>query len=724
MNISMFGGSSVWRDIRLFWISSCMLFFEILIIRWISAEIRIFSYFHNLVLLFAFLGIGLGAALQRTRRNYFLLSFLLMTLLVILVSLDRYVGVSPLQNISAFLSLGTDFLIWWRPSSAPLPIRALALLVGGTWFLIVMAMLTVFFIPFGQMLGSLVNEYERPLRAYAINLAGSLVGIWLFSAASLFSLPPAIWFAFGGLSCVLFLRGSRQAIGASLLVALSVLLLQDERLPERWTLWSPYQKLTVVPESTLIDGERVQYGYRTLVNSVGYMQMTNYSPDFVRRFPSAFPAEEVPYDHYNIPYRFSDKPGQVLIVGSGTGNDVAGALRNGSDRVTAVEIDAAIIAIGRELHPESPYSDHRVTVINDDARSFFKRSKEQYDMIVFGLLDSHTLSSSYSNVRLDSYVYTLESFQEAERLLKPDGVMVLIFEVQDDFIGTRIEGMLAQAFGRQPVAFAVRSGFRGWGGIAFVAGNEDQIARRLAEDPILRRLVEERRAHQESLADPAVPLAVDDWPYLYLERAGIPALYFLVFGVLMLFSFVGVRAVSGRQRAINWHFFFLGAGFLLLEVQNISKLALLFGSTWSVNIIVISAILVMISFANLYVIRLKVGSLKPYYAALLISLIVNLVLPLSTLGQLPSGLKELVVGAIMGLPVFFAGVIFSVSFATTEDRAGALAANLIGAMAGGMLESLSFLLGVKALLMVACFLYLFSLLTERSRVPRGVSVKS
>ena len=58
-------GLATRQDVRLFWVSCFMLFFEILMIRWLSAEIRIFSYFHNLVLLFAFLGIGLGAGMAR-----------------------------------------------------------------------------------------------------------------------------------------------------------------------------------------------------------------------------------------------------------------------------------------------------------------------------------------------------------------------------------------------------------------------------------------------------------------------------------------------------------------------------------------------------------------------------------------------------------------------------------------------------------------------------------
>jgi len=40
----------------------------------------------------------------------------------------------------------------------------------------------------------------------------------------------------------------------------------------------------------------------------------------------------------------------VLILGSGLGNDVAAALRNGAEHVTAVEIDPLILQIGERLH--------------------------------------------------------------------------------------------------------------------------------------------------------------------------------------------------------------------------------------------------------------------------------------------------------------------------------------------------------------------------------------
>ncbi|MFO0823329.1 MAG: methyltransferase domain-containing protein [Gemmataceae bacterium] len=75
-------------------------------------------------------------------------------------------------------------------------------------------------------------------------------------------------------------------------------------------------------------------------------------------------------------------PRSVLLVGAGSRNDVAGALRNGAESVTAVEIDPVIIDIGRQLHPEKPYSNPRVRVVNDDARSFFATTDQKFDVII------------------------------------------------------------------------------------------------------------------------------------------------------------------------------------------------------------------------------------------------------------------------------------------------------------------------------------------------------
>src|SRR5262249_13075944 len=112
--------------------------------------------------------------------------------------------------------------------------------------------------------------------------------------------------------------------------------------------------------------------------------------------------------YYNLPYQLRPAPGDVLVVGAGAGNDVAAALRNRAMSVTAVEIDPAILYLGKRLHPEQPYKDPRTRAVVNDARTHLRQTQERYDTIIYGLLDSHTNLGAMTNVRLDSFVYTVE----------------------------------------------------------------------------------------------------------------------------------------------------------------------------------------------------------------------------------------------------------------------------------------------------------------------------
>src|SRR5919204_624219 len=48
-------------SLRLFLLSFLILFLEVVLIRWVSTEIRVFAYIKNLPLLASFLGLGLGS---------------------------------------------------------------------------------------------------------------------------------------------------------------------------------------------------------------------------------------------------------------------------------------------------------------------------------------------------------------------------------------------------------------------------------------------------------------------------------------------------------------------------------------------------------------------------------------------------------------------------------------------------------------------------------------
>ena len=131
---------------------------------------------------------------------------------------------------------------------------------------------------------------------------------------------------------------------------------------------------------------------------------------------SMAPLEEKEY-FYQWPYNvFGDTFDNVLVLGAGSGTDVAAALRHGAKHVDAVEIDPVILRLGAERHPDRPYADPRVRVVNDDARHFLATTATRYDLIVFALIDSLTVQSSFSGVRLESYMFTEESFRAVHEL--------------------------------------------------------------------------------------------------------------------------------------------------------------------------------------------------------------------------------------------------------------------------------------------------------------------
>jgi spermidine synthase len=113
---------------------------------------------------------------------------------------------------------------------------------------------------------------------------------------------------------------------------------------------------------------------------------------------------------------------RVLIVGAGTGGDVAIALANGAERVDAVEIDPHLYELGKRLNPEHPYQDPRVHVHVTDGRAFLERSNDRFDMILFALPDSLTLLAGQSSLRLESYLFTTGSMETAKAHLTAGGV--------------------------------------------------------------------------------------------------------------------------------------------------------------------------------------------------------------------------------------------------------------------------------------------------------------
>lgn len=696
------------------------LFLEMLLIRWIGTEVRIFAYLQNTILVVCFLGLGLGMFTSREAHTFRqVLIPLALLVLLLAIPLSRRV----LGSASELLSVLGDPVIWGELGGANLGETVVYVTSGLAITAFVMILVLEMFVPIGRYLGRLMDEHPRIIAAYSANVGGSLLGTWFFVLLSSFYHPPVAWIAVVAVLTFLLMGRAerRQWLNLALLLAVIVFAWFAGREPGSVeVVWSPYQKL-VTQQLEKVEGRGAEY--LITVNNTGFQEMSDLSGGVgTGSNPGDSTLEGGGLSQYDLPLRLHPNARKYLIVGAGAGNDAAGGLRQNAEQITAVEIDPAIIELGRRYHPEQPYSSPSVTIVNDDARSFFATCEEKFDVIAFGLLDSHT-TTSLTNARLDHYVYTRESLALARSLLAPGGIMTLTFLPQRLYIADRLAAVMRDVFDEEPLYFAIPVE-KAWGYVMFVAGDLPGARARIAAD---RQLAAYMDWSTQRMPVPPLPyttrVATDDWPYIYLERPKIPFLYFLLAGVMvgiMLLSYrrwgvAGLLAGWGRS---HWHFFFLGAGFLLLEVQNVSKASVVLGNTWQVNAVIVSGVLGMSLLANLLAIRLPRLPLIPVYVLLLGTCLGLYFVDLASFAFLPFAAKAVIVGALTTIPALFSGYIFVRSFAIVPRKDLALGANMIGSMVGALLQSTTFLTGIKALLLVVAGLYVLSLVTRPGTVAQ------
>jgi len=671
-----------YADAAILFSAALSLFIELGIIRWQSSVLPFFAFYKNFSLLACFAGLGLGYALATRDRIPLVIVLPLLAWQFTFMTMVRYVPGHSLSIIpfNEQLTMGVGI------SSLSSQLFLYGLLA------VVFLITALTFMPLGQLCGRLM-ERRAKLRAYGLNLLGSLLGVVLMLVASFLWTPPLAWFALCFLAILLFtLRTpSLMIAGLSFTVACTIVLAWP--VNPLWNrLYSPYQLLEI--------GRSDDTGL-TLINAAGnyYQRIFDFSDAQSTRW-SKFRG------YYDFPYKTHPTLASVAVVGAGTGNDVAAALRAGAGHVEAIEIDPAILQIGSTNHPEKPYSDARVHAVVNDARSFLRTTDQKFDLIVYGLLDSHTLLSQGSSVRLDSFVYTVEGLREARSRLKSDGALSLSFSVLSDALGHKIYLMLQQAFdGRPPVC--VMAGYDG--SVIFLESNDGKWT-------LPPKLVEDAGFADKTAvyADPSLhaDLSTDDWPFFYMPRRIYPVSYLImVFEVLALSLLVAVNYFPEKPKFSHLSFFFLGAGFMLIETKGITEMGLTFGNTWQVIGIVIAGILTMAFLGNCAVQWLAIKRPLAPYLFLFAALAVGWYVARSGgFGSTPVGRME--TSIVLTLPLLFSGIVFSTLLSSKGQVSGMIAMNLLGAICGGLLEYNSMYFGFRFLYLIAMGCYLLAFVSE------------
>lgn len=681
--------------IELLLLSILALFCELVVIRWLSTEIRIFAYFKNVPLLAAFLGLGFGFIWTDRKRDYYQWSA------VGLLFLSGVLAVAFKLRLTYLTFVAPDqFLLWGLQAHGekvvPLLITARNLLI----MIAIFVLTTSIFVGLGQRMGRLFSQL-KPLSAYSINVLGSLLGSLLLVALSFTGTNPGLWLVVAG---ALFFAVDRRAISATLIIfgiAYSVWLgpyLTRESFDGLAvkTVWSPYYRIDAVRKMAPPPLDKVQLGYNIYINYDSFQSILDCTQAALSPLPVK--AREAMLEVQTEPFRLLDKPNQeVLILGSGTGSDIAAALRTGNiGHIDAVEIDPAILKLGEELHPEHPYASPKVSVYVTDARNYLQDCKKKYDVIVFATLDSHAAFSALSSLRMDNFVFTEESLKTAASLLKPDGVIYIHFMSPNEWLWERHSKNLAQATGRTPIGYHIH-------------GEQEEGTLVGGQNVSLKSLpkVLQDKGVIEPKLDTATETSTDNWPFLFLPRKEIPSLYILPLAILLGLSAIPVSTqfAKGARDVGNWQMFFLGMAFMLLEVRAMSDLSLLFGSTWIVNSVVISAVMVVILIANSMAPRINKRFIPLLLGGVLVSLIASTFVSASSFLQLGPFMGGLCGVAFYLLPLVFASTVFALLFSASEQASTALAFNLVGGGTGVVLEYISMWSGVRALGWIGSLLY-------------------
>jgi hypothetical protein len=364
--------------------------------------------------------------------------------------------------------------------------------------------------------------------------------------------------------------------------------------------------------------------------------------------------------------------------------------------------------------------------VNDDGRVFLRHTKEKYDLIIFALPDSLTLTSSIANLRLESFLFTQDSLATAREALAPNGVLVLYNYYREPWLIQKLAGMVSRTFERD--SFVSTYGGHGRGAViingprlAELPPNQFGVYR---EDPFAGGN-RELRVTGEGYMSGTQTSATDDWPFVYLPRKSFPTIYIKGLLAIAGISLAGIWWIAPRStlRRFDWHMFFLGVAFALLEVKALTTFALLFGSTWRVNSLVFFAILTSVLIAVLVNGRFKIRRVWIFYSLLFAFLALNLAVRPEALLLGNVFARYLVASCLAFAPVFLANVIFSHSFRDTELADVAFASNLLGIMTGGMLEYFSMLFGYHMLLVLVIAFYLLAMLL-RPPLNRGATVLS
>jgi hypothetical protein len=271
---------------QLFVASFVALYFELLIIRYLGTEIRVFAYLKNFPLIACFLGIGLGmiygACPKRLERAFLIVLPALLACISFAGTLHLTEIGFPQFDYKLFGSTGYRGISGWTQL--------------GIFLTVSMAVLSALVCVF-TVLGCHIGKWfsrVAPLVAYSINLGGSLAGLVTFTVLSFLRLPPCVWLGIGLLSLLPLLWHQKRA----LLPTAAVVLLTA--IPQPLVTWSPYYRIDLTPGPVLA-GRNTPAVYSLTVNHQIHQRIIDLSHNFLHDYGDVEPNGSALFN-YELPY--------------------------------------------------------------------------------------------------------------------------------------------------------------------------------------------------------------------------------------------------------------------------------------------------------------------------------------------------------------------------------------------------------------------------------------
>lgn len=321
------------------------------------------------------------------------------------------------------------------------PLRVGTDLVASLVFVAVLLALALPFVGLALSLSALLLEHPgHAHRLYGADLTGAAIGS--FISVGLLDLmgtaaAGALGGALGAVSALMLARGvALRAIGAAAIVGGLALIPAAREIVPRPT---ADKRVGNEPARDVLAALKAGGKLHTVDGADSRVDVLPASPApavlidlgaAVTRAP-LFPSREVPLDAASAGFLArSPVGGEVLIVGSGAGFEVARALQHGAAHVDAVEVSASVLKVARDgsiPSAKAVYDDPRVTTHLEEARSFLEqqRGARRWRHIVA----VHTISNAAVTVNAmrlaEDFLLTRESMRTFLEHLTDDGVLYM-----------------------------------------------------------------------------------------------------------------------------------------------------------------------------------------------------------------------------------------------------------------------------------------------------------